>query len=140
MSAHKGFKIFSRKLRQRRKNVVFPRFRCYQAGRAPLYIIYGKTCAGACAHCMDGVSSMHGRGLVDAWTEPRRRMDGASSTHGWSLVDAWTEPRRRMDGASLMHGRKTQHLHQEFSINHRRDRSRHRDALSPSSSLHEELD
>ena len=32
-----------------------------------------------------------------AWTEPRRRMDGVSSTHGRSLVDAWTEPRRRMD-------------------------------------------
>ena len=27
----------------------------------------------------------------------RRRMDEASSTHGRSLVDAWTEPRRRMD-------------------------------------------
>ena len=33
------------------------------------------------------VSSTHGRGLVDAWTEPRRRMDGASSTHGriWAV-------------------------------------------------------
>ena len=40
---------------------------------------------------------LHGRSLVDAWMEPRRRMDGASSTHGRSLVDAWTEPRRCMD-------------------------------------------
>ena len=33
------------------------------------------------------VSSTHGRGLVDALSEPRRRMDGASSTHGriWAV-------------------------------------------------------
>ena len=45
------------------------------------------------------------RGLVDALTEPRRRIDGASSTHGWSLVDAWMEPRRCIVEVSSMQRR-----------------------------------